>query len=392
MTSQQIRIEKIKVKALYEFACNVDDRFKENNTIPITKHRALAHANNPCADENDIGLLVAYIGRQCIGYLGIMPGLLKKGNHCSKIYWLSAWYVSPEYRKTSVALLLVMKAFSLQYDLLAYGMQTITEKLCRGLGFHEVSTPNYYAIDLRRMNFLALPFLLFQKFSSEGSIKTRITDLSIAVSQSFFSPLKSIFYRLLLKYQESDIENITFKEVNEISKEAIELSGHNEPTTEFYRGRDIINWMLQYKWDPELDNAEERYSNYRFSNIFGFFKFIALDVYSANGKDYKGFLVLSVSLKKSTTILKILDFHFCHHADEKYILSITFKYAKDYLADYIILPYSLAVHCENKYRLRLLMNKKKHICLCRPKSKNSLLATSLHEINLKYCDGDIPFV
>ncbi len=186
MSDKKIRIERIKVKDLHEFACRTVSRTKENDVIPITKHRALAHTNNPYADENDIGLLVAYIGNQCIGYLGLMPGLLKEGDKFSKVHWFSTWFVPPEFRKTSVGLLLMMNALSLKYDLIATGISNETERICRGLGFHELGPLDYYVINVDRMNFLALTFRLLRNILSKIRIKSKITDAIIRASERIF--------------------------------------------------------------------------------------------------------------------------------------------------------------------------------------------------------------
>jgi hypothetical protein len=131
--------------------------------LPIGKPRALAYATNPCADENDIGLLVAYLGGQCIGYLGIMPGLLRRGDQFSKIYWLSTWFVPPEFRKTSVGLPLLLNALSLKYDLVVCGMTDEAERVYRGLRFRELGQLKYCIINFEILNLLGLGLRVLRK-------------------------------------------------------------------------------------------------------------------------------------------------------------------------------------------------------------------------------------
>ena len=49
------------------------DIFADQDNIPISKHRALSHFNNPRLDEDDIILLLAYENDRMIGYLGVLP-------------------------------------------------------------------------------------------------------------------------------------------------------------------------------------------------------------------------------------------------------------------------------------------------------------------------------
>ena len=61
MAEKEIKIEKIKAKLLYKFSNQFYACGKNDDLIPIGKRRAIAFTNNPCADNDDIGLLAAYI-------------------------------------------------------------------------------------------------------------------------------------------------------------------------------------------------------------------------------------------------------------------------------------------------------------------------------------------
>ena len=104
---QDIRIDRVKVKELFDFACRIIEKEKDSGVIPITKHLALAQAKNPYADEMDDGLIVAYFNGRCAGYIGLIPGLLRNNDEFSKVYWASTFYVAPQYRTAGVGLLLL---------------------------------------------------------------------------------------------------------------------------------------------------------------------------------------------------------------------------------------------------------------------------------------------
>jgi len=59
MTSDGIRFEHIKVKDLPTFAEGVLCTAKQGQFVPISMQRAVAHAHNPYAEPDDVGLLVA---------------------------------------------------------------------------------------------------------------------------------------------------------------------------------------------------------------------------------------------------------------------------------------------------------------------------------------------
>lgn len=74
----------------------------ENNTLwrgdffPISKHRLLAHYQNPkCADE-DVVLLLAYLNNEMVGYMGVFMDRIKIDGKEEKIGWLSTWWMHPK--------------------------------------------------------------------------------------------------------------------------------------------------------------------------------------------------------------------------------------------------------------------------------------------------------
>jgi len=390
MDLKEVRIEKVNVKDLYKFACRILKRSKDKSIIPITKHRALAHTKNPYADENDIGLLVASLGKKCIGYMGIMPGLLKIGNRFSKVYFPSTLYVSPEYRRYGIGKDLVLNSLALNYDLVFTGVSESADRLYRKLHLYESALLDYYVIDLNTMNIFLFATLFLKKILVKIGFNSKVSDKIIRISRVFFSPIKKLLFRILLTDQKKHINDICYKEVNKIHEE--DMRGRYDASSkEFYRSASVINWMLQFKWVGERDKEEFANLNYHFSYVRDFFKFIALKVFSSNKKDYKGFLVLSIASDSPNTVLKLLDFHFSNCADYKYIYLLVLKYVRIYQADCIELPDSLNTYIKYHILTKFLIKKKKRSYFFHPKNRKSPLATLKNKIKLNYCDGDTPF-
>lgn len=100
--SEKIRLEKIKIKDLIEFTKKYNENKSEDDLAIISEQRALAHFHNPNADENDTGLILAYKENICVGYLGLMPGIVEIRGIYKKTYFPSTWLVSDKVRGQSV--------------------------------------------------------------------------------------------------------------------------------------------------------------------------------------------------------------------------------------------------------------------------------------------------
>ena len=118
MSDNALRIETVLAKDLYTFFCDYVAHAEGQQISPISKSRALSQSRNPCAAEDDVGLLVAYVGKQCVGYQGVLPGRLRTRDGISKVYWGTASYVLPEFRKRLVAVHLIRKLIALKKDII----------------------------------------------------------------------------------------------------------------------------------------------------------------------------------------------------------------------------------------------------------------------------------
>jgi GNAT superfamily N-acetyltransferase len=94
----QIKIRKIKLKNLDEFAQNALNDPAFQNIAPISLVRAGSQAKNPHAEPDDITLLVALCNNRCVGYHGLLPGILKIDENYSKVYWGSTIYLDAGFR------------------------------------------------------------------------------------------------------------------------------------------------------------------------------------------------------------------------------------------------------------------------------------------------------
>lgn len=388
MPDEPIRVEKVRVKDLYNFASRRYAEWAEGDLIPIGKQRSLACAHNPYADERDIGLLVAYLGGRCAGYLGIMPGLLRVGERFFKVHWLSTWYVPAHLRRTSVAVQLVLSAFGLGYDLMVTGMSREAEKVYRGLGFKEGKPLSYYVLSLRRCNLLGVALKGLSRIQRMASVEGKLRSEWIDASERLYAPLKRPLYRMLTRKEE--LAGILWEETPRVA----ETSGFGEPrpgAAQFFRGPEIVDWMLAYRWTVDRERVERADRDYYFAEVRDEFKHIGLKIFSAEGKACRGFLVLSLSRQKRNLVFKVLDFALANRDDHRRAAALVVKYARQCQADEVELPERLADHLRPRPVARALLVRKKRVNLGRPKCATSPLAEALGSIEPDYCDGDTAF-
>ena len=82
------------------------DFFAGLDKIPISRHRAESHIQNPYCSDDDVLLWAAYQEDVLIGYVGALPDLIRLNNIENKIYWLSCFWVNEVYRDKNIASLL----------------------------------------------------------------------------------------------------------------------------------------------------------------------------------------------------------------------------------------------------------------------------------------------
>ena len=91
------KILKKNVAELFEISAFWDHEF-----LSISKHRLLAHFNNPNLKNDDIVLIVAYFNQELAGYMGIFIDKITIDNQETKIGWLSTWWVHPKTKGSGI--------------------------------------------------------------------------------------------------------------------------------------------------------------------------------------------------------------------------------------------------------------------------------------------------
>lgn len=389
-----IRIEHIKVGELVAFADKVISAAAPGQFIPISMQRALAHAHNPYADPDDVGLLAAIDeDEEVVGYFGIMPLRLRVGERFFKTHWFTTWSVSSKVRGRGVGSLLMKEALTLEKDFLIVG-SVHARRVCQKYGFWERDPLKYYWIDISGMgslNPLVWIQRLLRKVFHWFGVKREVAVTNTATRQldRFLKPLtKRIFYPLLERKVAGLLGGFEFQQVDQIPLNHPIPS--TRPEVELYRGVEAVNWMLRYPWIVEQGQSRTEAMDYYFSDARPMYRLVALTIRQAGGQDL-GFVVFSISQKPGGVALKTLDFSLQDPRQIPVILALAVRYARSYRADTIEVPAEVVSSLQSSLLGKLLLVEKNRIYQCHPKSADSPLAQAWHHIELHLFDGDMAF-
>lgn len=398
MPNERVEVQVVKIKDIYDFACRSIEKAGPNDLIPISKIRALAWLNNPCAGKDDIALIVGRKGDEYIGYVGMMPGLLKNGREVSKIYWLSTYYVRPDCRNTLLALMLIKEAMATGSDIAVTGMSSDAEKVFRGLRFRQDAKLPI----LRTYTdpaFLVSVFLrrLSKRFVGDVRPAPPILNFASRILVCAFTPIRPAILHLLSYTSRRRLKEISLSEVERIPPQGVE-DKYSSNTCAFYRNSEIINWMLKHRWVAEAAKSAETTEdppailNYEFSYLFDIFRYFAFTIHRARDNTRVGFMVFSVALRNGTCVIKLLDYHVARPEDHGYLVSVIFHYAKRYKTSYIEWPSAVESSVKNSLLGAILTRKRERLYLFHLNKHGGPLTQALRNIRLDYCDGDMPFM
>ena len=351
LNGKQVEIKKIRIKDLDEFARKALSDPALGDVAPISLLRAKSQSKNPHSEPDDIALLVALQENRCVGYHGLLPGLLKNKDRVSKIYWLVTFYLDAGFRRQGYGRQLVTEIQNTNVDLVTTGITAAAAGVYRSAGFRQLGELPYWQLRPENTNFFTV---VFQNLKS--SKKT-----------------------------------FTSKSVMQLTEKLKSAVARQNSIISFQRDIRTINWMIRNPWVVSRQEAQEDAKHYYFSRVRDLFKYIPLEIFAPDEKTRLGYLVLSISRKKKKTTIKVLDYYF-HDPKNNFIAGyFAMKYAKDYRADRLEYPTGLKTFFEDQTGLKHRIKKNKRLYLFYPRSSDSSLARLAQKIELNYCDSDTAF-
>jgi len=351
LNSAQIKIKKIKIKQLDEFArrCLSDPAYAE--VAPISILRAKSQSKNPQAEPDDLALLAALHENRCVGYHGLLPGLIKNNDSVSKIYWLVTFYLAAPFRGQGYGKRLVTEIQNTKVDLVTTGITEAAAGVYRSEGFRQLGQLSYYQLRLENSAVLT---------AALQNLKSRAKQFSA-------------------------------QPVNQLAQKFETAAAQRQSTVSFYRDLQTVNWMIRNPWIISRQDERPDVKHYYFSRVRDRFEFVALEIFAADGIARKGYLVLSISRNKNRTTIKMLDYYFHDSNDLLIAAYLALKYAKEYRADRLEFPAGLENFWPSQTGLTQRVKTKKRRYLYYPRSNSSPLAGLADKIQLDYCDSDTAF-
>ncbi|MFO8082966.1 MAG: GNAT family N-acetyltransferase [Desulfobacterales bacterium] len=390
MNLKHIDIKSVYLKDLYSFAQGFAKAERCGRIVPITTTRALAQMKNPYAKENDIVLFVAYHEEECIGYIGQLPGLLNAKKQSHRVFWGSTFYVADQYRGRGIGRLLLDQVVFLHQDFVVTRITSQAHNSLMGYGMKVLGYLDYFQLRVEKVHLLNKFFTVLSKNKESSDLKRRSGKGLKRFENHFYQLEKRIFYRIASGFADKMAGNYQMSQVHEINEsDFFKKPGHQWPF--FYRGPEIINWMLQHKWLLSKRQNTKRIQKYHFSAFRQFFSYIALKIYTENLREYLGFIVICISTSKGKTVLRILD----HSLKDDDVIPMAsaaaLVCAAKYQADRVEFSKKMGDYLMTQIFFKKFLKKQQREYIYFPKRNNSTLEKVKGKIKFDYCDGDTPF-
>ena len=379
---KKINYEFVQVSDLIQFARKASACvLPGSGMLPITPWRALAQSHNPCADRQDIAMVVAWYGPEILGYLGSIPGLLRREDGDHKVHFLSTFLTSAKARRTGLGQRIISKIFEIDVDFVLTGVSVSAEGLYRKMKLTMIGNYQSCIIQIAEKNPVFRVFRKMAYVSGHRPFKRFLNRHARRIMWVLKKPS-------LLKAGEKDALLTTalggkrWYRATSLSRDAVEMINSREQVDVFYKNGATMNWILSYPWVLRRGTANERIAaEYQFSSIYDEFIYYAYEIYDK--KKLKGFLVFLFAAEENEGILKIIDYEMPDNlaAELCTIEAVRMQASK------LILPEAVYEHLKG-HRWFQHYERAKRDYFVRPSMRSKLLPTTYPAIRFQPADGD----
>jgi GNAT superfamily N-acetyltransferase len=283
-----IQYRSLNSKGLSEYISSKE--YEELNIIPITKHRAISHINNPRLNETDILLILAMEDNKLAGYLGILPDYIyNTRQEAIKCGWLSCFWVNPLKRGQGIGEQLIRKSLEYWNDsILSADYVPVSKKVYdKTKAFNKPYGKNgirlYYRMDL----YTILP--------PKNKFFYKIRHLLKILDFVFNIPID-----IRLLFLKNSVKDVKFNYIDNIDDETEQFINGFQINQLFKRGKTELNWITKYPWVLSANSTNSSNQQYHFSSTEKAFDFYKIKLF--NDQDQ---LIAFIVLSKRNQILKI---------------------------------------------------------------------------------------
>ncbi len=322
---ENLSLNCIRARDLEAFAARVADGHIRG-LVPIIRARAASLARNPAASAEDIGLIVAFTPEQeCVGYVGLMPGLMRLGEKDRKVFWGCTALIGEPFRGTGLIDRLHDKARESVATLCATGNTPAADKMYRRWRFKEVTATHSRHVHLGHLDVQVWPGKIWRKL--RGLPARGAAGRSPAPRRSLCRLLAAAGLRRA-EPVETD---------GTLSENAARLLRDRRGVF-FYRSPETVNWMTALPWWSGPSPANETERRYYFNKEGKRLRYRVFDLRARRSGDFLGFAVFSVIEEDSEITLKLLDHAVRDDRDLGCLAALALRCAADAGADRLILP------------------------------------------------------
>jgi hypothetical protein len=335
------------------------------------------------------GLLVAFHGNCCVGYLGRMPGLLRVDHELHPISFETTWYVPPQHRKLGFALQLLTAAATIGRPFVVAGMSQEAEQVYRKFGWQEFGPYSYLQLAITPSQWASLPARAVQKgLALLGYQLQQSASWADSCHRWAYPLVRWRAHQQLQAATQQALKDVTWEQSAQLVDVDYRLSPEDRPPVEFQRSMEVVNWMIANPWIGNGDRQLECEKEYAFATPGNSFRLIPLRLFTARDRSYLGFLVLSVKKRQGIVTLKLLDHRLSGSEAEKLAAAVLIRYVTEQRVDHFELPAEWGNLLATMTARQLKQNKReRRYFVCRPKDYRGFLDV-LQRCHLNYWDGD----
>ncbi len=243
------------------------DEYESMPFVPISRHRAISHINNPRADESDILLVLIYENREMLGYMGIFPDNIFTNSGQEKIGWLSCLWVNPKHRGRQIAYKLLSACYN------EYGGKIILTEYTEAAG--RLYKKSGYFLDS------------IEKKGIKLYIRSDFAGI-LPPKKQIYSKLKFVF--IVIDFILNLFINLKFLKPNRLSPNInlTELSGIDTELSDFISAKQSkklfgryakeLNYIIEFPWILPLCKVDDTKNRYHFSAFDKSFDFIPIKI------------------------------------------------------------------------------------------------------------------
>jgi len=261
-----------------------DPEYWRRDVLPITRHRALSHVNNPRAREDDVVLLAAYQGCRVVAYLGILPDRVFLRGQAHRFGWLTGWWRDPALAGDPIAALLLLGALQ-NWDGWV-GVSSCTRAAATGY-----SRSNRFTT-VQELRGVKMWLRLSHSFSRQRGPAAHVKWAALAARDCVVNcdlaarRFLGRFVRRRALRTDAEVEYVT--EIDEETAGFIEANREDELTR---RGAPELSWIAKYPWVLTAPLQDRNRARYAFSSACRRFERLNVKVLSS-GNEMIGFVML----------------------------------------------------------------------------------------------------